>query len=447
MHFLWDTFAAAMDMLLLGLQSLFGRLPLIWSEAVFEIDGIPTAQAGDLILVQEPYVLQDMLCSLLGTAGLVSSSSATEALCSYRFRNASMPGKVISQPCARRPWLISDGSCECTESSCVIKANPFHDPCLWFEPSRSGHYHDIQSTASTALAKYYINKDGLPMAARPFVPSFVYIYLLRLLAGMAFVALAAPLAESRLFHYVLAAAVGGVVASLVAAYFFYSLGKYVMDIVPGGRMMSGLAVPMIVLGGLNQRWFITILQMILSGNVHLWDEGIFGVEWAGKAYFGTSAAFSMLAVWYWGIFLPSETASQGRLSGQSNLRRLIQFLGLRWLLLSSRDLETACAVSIVLFYLDTMMHWQWRLRMWYEASPLRPRPQRQSLEEYDRLGKDTTERELAKLRVYLKGNMGELKKVSDRNMERCAAFAAHGMPHVGAPPEEADEGTSSCAIS
>jgi hypothetical protein len=108
---------------------------ILWSDAEFEVRGVPVEAAGRLVLAQRPLASVSTICSWLGGDAEEPNrrmfSFLTRSLCS--FGGPPVPGFSISRPCAGGSVLGIGGDCNCVETACTVMASPFRSPCLFVD--------------------------------------------------------------------------------------------------------------------------------------------------------------------------------------------------------------------------------------------------------------------------------------------------------------------------
>ncbi|CAM9783279.1 unnamed protein product, partial [Ectocarpus fasciculatus] len=262
------------------------------------------------------------------------------------------------------------GVCECAgRGPCTIRASPGREPCLHVEVGdvarrRGGSSggagfsaESVESTSAIRLRTYSLatttpgarassaeGKDAAAAAAaavsdalvalhtaavRLGLPSSVAVpvYAAMLLAGVALLLVAEPLSESRAFHYLLSALLGGVVGAAAA----------VLRALKNPRrsllrllLLCGVVTWLVVAAGVDHIPSPAELLSSLPGvMLAFWSMGLSSFPWAGKACFAASGLAGVLTTWRQGLFLEEADEARGSwFNGQACIRRVLTFSGI-----------------------------------------------------------------------------------------------------------------------
>ncbi|CAN0158670.1 unnamed protein product, partial [Ectocarpus sp. 4 AP-2014] len=245
------------------------------------------------------------------------------------------------------------GVCECAgRGPCTIRASPGREPCLHVEvggvkkrggrSSSGGSFstESVESTSAVRLRTYSLATttagaaspraslaEGRDAAAATAVsdalvalhavavrlglpPSVaVPVYAAMLLAGVALLLVAQPLSESRAFHYLLSALLGGVVgAAAVVLRAVQNPRRSLLRLL----MLGGVVTWLVVAAGVDHIPSpAELLSNLLGVMLAFWSMGLSSFPWAGKAFFAASGLAGVLTTWLQGLFLEEADEARG----------------------------------------------------------------------------------------------------------------------------------------
>ncbi|CBN75028.1 hypothetical protein Esi_0064_0088 [Ectocarpus siliculosus] len=336
------------------------------------------------------------------------------------------------------------GVCECAgRGPCTIRASPGREPCLHVEVGdvskrggRSGgggggggfSAESVESTSAVRLRTYSLattaagaasprasSADGRESAAATAVsdalvalhasavrlglpPSVaVPVYAAMLLTGVALLLVAQPLSESRAFHYLLSALLGGVVGAAAA----------VLRAVKNPRrsllrflMLGGVVTWLVVAAGVDHIPSPAELLSNLPGvMLAFWKMGLSSFPWAGKAFFAASGLAGVLTTWRQGLFLEEADEARGTwFNGQACIRRVLTFSGVFLVYNGVSDTDVGMALVVLALMAPTLAHYARRYNMWCNSSRWYRAGNQLSQEEYEAQGDAYTREAIAALR-------------------------------------------------
>ncbi|CAM9919105.1 unnamed protein product, partial [Ectocarpus sp. 13 AM-2016] len=337
------------------------------------------------------------------------------------------------------------GVCECAgRGPCTIRASPGREPCLHVEVGdvnkrggRSGggggggggfSAESVESTSAVRLRTYSVattttgaasprasSAEGRDAAAATAVsdalvalhaaavrlglpPSVaVPVYAAMLLAGVVLLLVAQPLSESRVFHYLLSALLGGVVGAAAV----------VLRAVKNPRrslfrllMLGGVVMWLVVAAGVDRIPSPAELLSNLPGvMLAFWRMGLSNFPWAGKAFFAASGLAGVLTTWRQGLFLEEADEARGTwFNGQACIRRVLTFSGIFLVYNGVSDTDVGMALVVLALMAPTLAHYARRYNMWCNSSKWYRAGNQLSQEEYEAQGDAYTREAIAALR-------------------------------------------------
>eukprot|EP01038_Epipyxis_sp_PR26KG_P005094 gene5094-7102_t len=155
----------------------------------------------------------------------------------------------------------------------------------------------------------------------------------------------------------------------------------------------------------------SITAFIMDGLVKFWHNGIHGMSWFGKVYFGLAVACVFILKWFFTLF---ERESRS----WHVMHWSLKIIGLLFLSngTSSKDLSILL-VTFGIFpdYILHMIRLFYMIMISYLKKPTyKYIGKKMTISEVEELSKKTTERELMKLKLYLKSKPSVLHKYSDK---------------------------------
>ncbi|CAM9715806.1 unnamed protein product [Laminaria digitata] len=399
---------------------------------------------------------------------------------------------------------VGGGVCECEigGGACTIRASPGRDPCLYLEtgdlskrdvgPIKYGWrgssaerfgFDSVHASSSVELRTLSVStapimtskraegssqkaggkggseREGRKAAvadtlaalqeavAKQDLPSSlgVPVYAARLVAGAVVLFLAKPLSESRLFHYLLSAMLGGVVGATALVLrtlanprraplrmlLVFGLAMWLAVTVGGDVVLSP--------GGL--------LGSLFTWALAFWRDGFDRFPWAGKAFFSASSLAGVLITRWQGLFLDEGDGPRGAwFNGQTCIRRILTISGVLLVYYGVSDAEVGVALVILALTVPTMAHYARRYSMWSSSSGWYRAGNKLSQSEYEKQGDEHTRQALAALRSTATDNWSLVKKLKNQaSRRRMTAFAQSGE-HFAPPGEEDGAGGGRCSV-
>eukprot|EP00752_Nemacystus_decipiens_P010459 g9318.t1 len=366
----------------------------------------------------------------------------------------------------------SGGVCVCRGGGgggdkCTIRAPPGRDPCLYVEVAagslgkRNGGsgldadsvvasssvelrtYNVATATSTTAAAPGGLAALHAAAAERGLLPSSVAVpvYAAMLMTGAVLLLLAQPLSESRVFHYVLSALLGG---GLLAA-------ALVLPAVRNPRrgflrllLVFGLATWFIVAAGIDVVPSpTTLIANLPAAMLAFWSDGFTSCEWAGKASLAAAGLAGVVITRWQGLFLDDEDRPRGTwFNGRGCIRRALSISGISLVYHGVSDTDVGVALVMLSLATPTLAHYVRRYNMWSNSSKWYRAGNRLSQEEYEAQGDEYTRQAIAALRESTVDDWSVVKKLKNQaSRRRMTLFVQSGEHFVDqAEPEDTGNG-------
>ncbi|CAM9624391.1 unnamed protein product [Ectocarpus sp. 12 AP-2014] len=383
------------------------------------------------------------------------------------------------------------GVCECASGGpCTIRASPGREPCLHVEvgdvSKRGGRSsgggggggfsaESVESTSAVRLRTYSLAtttagaasprassvegrdaaaatavSDGLvalnAAAVRLGLPPSVAVpvYAAMLLAGVVVLLVAQPLSESRVFHYLLSALLGGVVgAAAVVLRAVNNPRRSLFRIL----MLGGVVMWLVVAAGVNHIPSPAELLSNLPGvMLAFWRMGLSNFPWAGKAFFAASGLAGVLTTWRQGLFQEEADEARGTwFNGQACIRRVLTFSGIFLVYNGVSDTDVGMALVVLALMAPTLAHYARRYNMWCNSSKWYRAGNQLSQEEYEAQGDAYTREAIAALRESTCNDWSLTKKLKNQSSrKRMTLFARNGEHYVDQAAAEGGNGRGCC---
>lgn len=408
---------------------------------------------SDIKLIQKKPLLQRLLCSVVQfsplqwTEGLAEVLPPALNLCrcwggSMSLSDAALSvsslgsDRVLDASPRSDDWCVATGS-PCHEGTeehesdrCVIHVDPFRPACVLFLAASSGEdtpdsseYYSFEvptlldvdvmkswleswSRHSAALASFYeVGMTFLaPVLAHvPYYPAMLALATFLLL-------IEEDIADSKLVQLLVTIGLGvflAVIAVVLAVYKnIESIKNSFFSFLPASLSTGFLSFLLFATS-------YTFKDVVLLQLWNFWLYGAFGVQWAGKAYFLSSIALSLLIKWWFGLF------SEGSRS-HSVLRYVIK--GTCAMLLatqSSPSIELGFIFVAISFCQESLASWSESL--WVYMSGMMQTPshkysgvQLMTEEQYKEHSNYHTAKALAELQQHLRENTSKVYDLTDR---------------------------------
>ncbi len=410
---------------------------LLWVDLAVDVSPVTGADVRSLILHQRPYwVVQ--VCDFFSetVAKLLHSIPFFDFAINARYDLLYVPdaacpltqkdGVVVRAPltadgfCEVRPCerqssiagqLAVGGAnpfCECDlpNKRCRLRAEPLRDFQLLVDEPLASKRFDAQAATSVAWVTV---PTWFPETWQVALQGLLPRYLFNGLVGVALLYLAEPLAESLLFHIVIAMFLGLFSGLIIAGMVFNHALRTIKRLQP----FSNVATLMTSLGGffLYQRFgresVFPLVQQLLTT---LWADP------KGQLLMVGSAVLGVMLGWGLGWFRETEDEARERpgwlrvyFNGQHNIRVGLIGLALCFLCRAVPTPDLGALIVVLVLCRGTLGHFAHRLHMYLHRSPDTHRFLAQPYEarigdEGEGENEDNTAAELDKLRAYIRSN-------------------------------------------
>jgi len=413
------------------------RMPfnLLIKDGIFVIERGDTSlslSTPEIHIVQQSHLSLGYLCRLAFEYNI----PLTNHLCSCR--SSAPSGSSSFNP--NSMWCRRDFVCPADSASkiCQVRVDPFRQSCIAYRGNgavKSIKYEtsmplvkdsmlwrglcDTWESVSAFLGAKKVISDVAKRYPTPFafvtrsveiVSRYTPAYVANGFLGIVLIASADVLTESVVFQYSLAALGGLALAVLWVMYLICTTTSSLLTrTLPGYQNVAPLAN--ILFGHTTALYFFFssqwLLRAILDGVQQFWHEGVFGVQWAGKAFFISSMLISMGTTYFLGLFRPKSLSAWLLLASMKLLGAVLLFNG-------TSNGEMSCAFVVLGIFQDQLIYYQYRLQIEIIARSSNTNYVRKvSNKEFEDTKRSTTERELKKLQAFLNKNQDRTDRYYD----------------------------------
>ncbi|KAF0689507.1 Aste57867_19064 [Aphanomyces stellatus] len=346
---------------------------------------------------------------------------------------------------------------------CIATLSPYQYPCVTVTGPATGM---LSSQAHISFTTQF--QSGKPTPSTQILRCGIAEYLesvvvslkygLNLMSGYFLYFFSFHLARSRLFHYLLGAAIGVVCSVALLLYQLYKQSQSTLRLLPGSSfiqsasLLTTVAFP--VTGLMLLPTLYSILQWALGLLFQFWMiEEVVGIPHLGKLYFLFFGLVGMVLVWWfqwWAAPVAGTPSDEQEEYDEDGILEDIRRMEAEDALLPDNQLRLARSLQVFAIMLlfqstsSTLLSWVFvlvallwsflealyaHMYYWYWSETPGLHSTLITTDEFAAQGKTETEKALAELRKYLKENPEVAEDVREENEVRLRRFM-NGRDHM-----------------